>query len=43
VLLELLELLELLGEFDAIGAIRFWTGFKSLAHWLSRCGGHTGG
>jgi hypothetical protein len=28
-------LLELLGEFDAIGAIRFWNDFKSLAHWLS--------
>jgi len=30
-------LLELLGEFDAAGAIRYWTGFKSLAHWLSWC------
>jgi uncharacterized protein DUF222/HNH endonuclease len=29
------RLLELLGEFDAIGAIRYWTDFKSLAHWLS--------
>ncbi len=28
-------LLELLGEFDAIGAIRYWNDFKSLAHWLS--------
>ena len=28
-------LLELLGEFDAMGAIRYWTDFKSLAHWLS--------
>jgi hypothetical protein len=28
-------LLELLGEFDAIGAIRYWRDFKSLAHWLS--------
>jgi hypothetical protein len=27
-------LLELLGEFDATHAIRYWTGFKSLAHWL---------
>jgi Domain of unknown function (DUF222)/HNH endonuclease len=30
-------LLELLGEFDALGAIRYWTDFKSLAHWLSWC------
>jgi hypothetical protein len=30
-------LVELLGEFDATNAIRFWTGFKSLAHWLSWC------
>ena len=30
-------LLELLGEFDAAGGIRYWTGFKSLAHWLSWC------
>ena len=30
-------LLELLGEFDDTNAIRFWTGFKSLAHWLSWC------
>jgi Domain of unknown function (DUF222) len=29
------SLLELLGEFDAMGAIRYWTDFKSLAHWLS--------
>jgi len=28
-------LLELLGEFDAMGAIRYWNDFKSLAHWLS--------
>jgi hypothetical protein len=28
-------LLELLGEFDAINAVRFWTDVKSLAHWLS--------
>ena len=28
-------LLELLGEFDALGAIRYWRDFKSLAHWLS--------
>ena len=28
-------LLTLLGEFDAIGAIRYWNDFKSLAHWLS--------
>ena len=30
-------LLELIGEFDAINAIRFWTDVKSLAHWLSWC------
>jgi hypothetical protein len=30
-------LLGLLGEFDALGAIRCWTDFKSLAHWLSWC------
>jgi hypothetical protein len=30
-------LLELVGEFDAVGAIRYWTDFKSLAHWLSWC------
>jgi hypothetical protein len=30
-------LLELLGEFDALGAIRYWNDFKSLAHWLSWC------
>ena len=30
-------LLELVGEFDAAGGIRYWTGFKSLAHWLSWC------
>ena len=28
-------LLELVGEFDAIGGIKYWIGFKSLAHWLS--------
>jgi hypothetical protein len=28
-------LLELIGEFDAMGAIRYWTDVKSLAHWLS--------
>ena len=28
-------LLELVGEFDAIGGMTHWTGFKSLAHWLS--------
>jgi len=28
-------LLELVGEFDAIGGIKHWIGFKSLAHWLS--------
>ncbi len=28
-------LLELLGEFDAIGGIKHWSDFKSLAHWLS--------
>ena len=27
--------LELVGEFDAIGGMRHWIGFKSLAHWLS--------
>jgi Domain of unknown function (DUF222)/HNH endonuclease len=27
----------LIGEFDAMGAIRYWTDFKSLAHWLSWC------
>ena len=30
-------LLELVGEFDAAGGLRYWTGFKSLAHWLSWC------
>jgi hypothetical protein len=30
-------LVELVGEFDAIGAIRYWTDFKSLAHWLAWC------
>jgi hypothetical protein len=29
------QLVELIGEFDAVGAIRFWTDAKSLAHWLS--------
>ena len=28
------ELLELVGEFDATGAVRFWTDVKSAAHWL---------
>jgi hypothetical protein len=28
------ELLELVGEFDATGAVRFWTDVKSVAHWL---------
>jgi hypothetical protein len=28
-------LLELVAEFDATGAIRYWTEVKSLAHWLS--------
>lgn len=28
------ELLELVGEFDASGAIRWWTDVRSLAHWL---------
>jgi Domain of unknown function (DUF222)/HNH endonuclease len=27
--------LELVGEFDAIGGMKHWIGFKSLAHWLS--------
>lgn len=32
------QLLELIGEFDAVQAVRWWTGVKSLAHWLSwRC------
>ena len=30
-------LLELVGEFDATNAIRFWTDVKSLAHWLAWC------
>jgi hypothetical protein len=29
------QLLELIGEFDEIGAIRWWSDVKSLAHWLS--------
>jgi len=29
------SLLELIGEFDAMDAIRHWTDVKSLAHWLS--------
>ena len=29
------QLLELIGEFDAAGAIRWWLDVKSLAHWLS--------
>ena len=28
-------LLELIGEFDAMGGLKHWTGFKSVAHWLS--------
>ena len=28
-------LLELVGEFDATNAVRFWTDVKSLAHWLA--------
>jgi hypothetical protein len=31
------RLLELVGEFDAVGAIRYWNDVKSLAHWLSWC------
>ena len=31
------RLLELMGEFDAMDAIRFWIDVKSLAHWLSWC------
>ena len=30
-------LLELVAEFDATGAIRYWTDMKSVAHWLSWC------
>ena len=29
------QLLELIGVFDAINAVRWWTDVKSLAHWLS--------
>jgi Domain of unknown function (DUF222) len=29
------ELLELIGEFDATGALRWWVEFTSVAHWLS--------
>ena len=29
------QLLELIGEFDAGNAVRWWDGAKSLAHWLS--------
>jgi hypothetical protein len=29
------QLLELLGEFDATNAVRWWQDIKSLAHWLS--------
>ena len=29
------QLLELIGQFDQIGAIRWWSDVKSLAHWLS--------
>src|SRR6185436_20018023 len=28
-------LVELIGEVDAVGGLKHWTGFKSLAHWLS--------
>lgn len=28
------ELLDLVGKFDASGAVRFWTDVKSVAHWL---------
>jgi len=28
------ELLDLVGEFDASGSVRFWTDVKSVAHWL---------
>ncbi|MDN5804669.1 MAG: 13E12 repeat family protein, partial [Microlunatus sp.] len=31
------QLLELVGEFDAVDAVRWWDGVKSLAHWLSWC------
>lgn len=29
------QLLELIGDFDAGNAVRWWSGVKSLAHWLS--------
>ena len=29
------QLLELIGDFDAGNAVRWWTGVTSLAHWLS--------
>ncbi len=29
------QLLQLVGEFDAADAVRWWSGVKSLAHWLS--------
>jgi hypothetical protein len=29
------RLLELVGEFDAMNALRFWTEVRSLAHWLA--------
>ena len=29
------RLLELVGEFDAVNAVRWWDGVKSLGHWLS--------
>lgn len=29
------ELLELVGEFDASGAVRWWTDVKTVAHWLA--------
>jgi hypothetical protein len=28
-------LLELIGQFDAMGRLKHWTGFKSVADWLS--------
>ena len=37
------ELLERIGEFDAVGAIRWWVDVKSLAHWLSWCCSMTAG
>ena len=31
------QLLELVGEFDAVEGVRWWRDVKSLAHWLSWC------